>query len=261
MKHISIDQAEIARTGGFEPTEVTFKMEGHLSEEAYNYFRDTPDGDFKKQLKYFLNKEDEDMKQEEKSSGQLYKEMQDRCGLEVGDTVKVVRTAADYEMGWALPNLKNQLGYVGCKGTIHKDAGQAGFIIRFKVDLVYLPFFCLQLVEKAPKFDFSDFETVKKLHREMWQWLEDNPTKNKEEWPRWESNGGDVPDADNECFLCEYTFRVKSDGLNCAEVCPANWLADESPENGCVDTLFGAWLYASADLTRRRIAKAIKNAV
>lgn len=44
------------------------------------------------------------------------------------------------------------------------------------------------------------------LHREMWTWLADNPSKRKEDWPRWISNGGDVEAVTASCFCCEYTF-------------------------------------------------------
>ena len=44
---------------------------------------------------------------------------------------------------------------------------------------------------------------LKKLHRELWQWLADNPNLKKKHWPRWKFNGGDVQDATNQCFACE----------------------------------------------------------
>lgn len=46
-------------------------------------------------------------------------------------------------------------------------------------------------------------EEYKKLHRELWQWLADNPDKEKSDWPRWKINGGDY-DVYGDCFACEF---------------------------------------------------------
>ena len=67
-----------------------------------------------------------------------------------------------------------------------------------------------------PNYDFSDLETVKSLHQELWKWIKNNPSKNKEDWPRWKQNGGDVPRVLSHCFYCEY------DNEGCDE-CPGDW--------------------------------------
>ena len=46
------------------------------------------------------------------------------------------------------------------------------------------------------------------LHRELWDWLYHHPSKIKEDWPRWEKNGGDIPYTKNDCFLCDYLNKV-----------------------------------------------------
>lgn len=43
-----------------------------------------------------------------------------------------------------------------------------------------------------------------KLHRELWQWLADNPDKEKINWPRWEGNGDNVEIVMTRCFPCGY---------------------------------------------------------
>lgn len=45
-----------------------------------------------------------------------------------------------------------------------------------------------------------------KKHREMWNWLADNPDKHKEDWPGWEERSNDLFSAieKNHCFLCGY---------------------------------------------------------
>jgi len=39
---------------------------------------------------------------------------------------------------------------------------------------------------------------------EWWKWLAKNPTKDKEDWPRLEIHGGDVPRMFAYCPCCEY---------------------------------------------------------
>jgi len=80
---------------------------------------------------------------------QAYKIMQDNCGIEVGDTVKVLRKAKDYENGW------------GCVGTFSSNYRKNGVVenideklgirVLFENDKELFPFFVLELVKKAPK--------------------------------------------------------------------------------------------------------------
>ena len=49
-------------------------------------------------------------------------------------------------------------------------------------------------------------------HKEMWTWLSENPEKEKDDWPGWESNGGEYPFAAFWCFACQYALsKVKKD--------------------------------------------------
>jgi hypothetical protein len=57
---------------------------------------------------------------------------------------------------------------------------------------------------------------LKKLHRELWQWLADNPDQWKSGWPRWE----EVGETMNNCFACEAAgedkqYRFASDCRRC----------------------------------------------
>lgn len=40
----------------------------------------------------------------------------------------------------------------------------------------------------------------------MWEWLTENPLKEKEDWPEWEENGGKFQ-ALSHCFACEYNLQ------------------------------------------------------
>ena len=49
----------------------------------------------------------------------------------------------------------------------------------------------------------------------MWQWLSDNPNKNKRDWPRWKRNGGDIekPYYSAHCFACGYADKSTIENL------------------------------------------------
>lgn len=55
-----------------------------------------------------------------------------------------------------------------------------------------------------------------KNHRIMWNWLADNPDKEKVDWPGWVDYPGRIRAG---CFLCEYTI---SRDLSCSK-CPLDW--------------------------------------
>lgn len=61
-----------------------------------------------------------------------------------------------------------------------------------------------------------------KLSLELWSWFTANPDKEKEEWPRWERNGGDIPAVPNDCFCCQYVKEQTGQlgGDHCLSVCP-----------------------------------------
>lgn len=55
-----------------------------------------------------------------------------------------------------------------------------------------------------------------KLHRELWNWLADNPGEGKRDWPRWEEIEAEYGKIKNLCFACHYC------GNNCLK-CPFDW--------------------------------------
>ena len=59
------------------------------------------------------------------------------------------------------------------------------------------------------------------LHREHWDWIYRHPTKEKEDWPRFKHNGGDIPRPLNDCFLCEYVLD-ELNRISCS-LCPIEW--------------------------------------
>ena len=89
-------------------------------------------------------------------------------------------------------------------------------------------------------------KTNEELHREMWNWLAENPEKSKKDWL--EDNGytGDKYLL-NECFACDEC------GGHCSE-CPL----DERVIR-CDGGLFNAWWNTTDMDTKSRLAKVIAN--
>ena len=54
------------------------------------------------------------------------------------------------------------------------------------------------------------------LHKELWNWLSENPTKTKFDWPKWKKLRK-KPIPTNYCFACE-AASCKS-----CENCPLDW--------------------------------------
>ena len=80
---------------------------------------------------------------------------------------------------------------------------------------------------------------MKKLHRELWTWVAENPGSVKDEWPRWVENGGDIPCVHAHCFACAIAIleQKKQDYfIRMCETCPISWggtvCTDEDSEYG-----------------------------
>ena len=62
-------------------------------------------------------------------------------------------------------------------------------------------------------------------HKELWDWLANNPGQPKSAWPGW-SYYPDIKEEYNECFACEYVIRYMKAPLYfvpCADHCPLVW--------------------------------------
>jgi hypothetical protein len=58
-----------------------------------------------------------------------------------------------------------------------------------------------------------------KLHILLWRWLAETGSNNKTNWPEWAYNKGNVPTADNDCFMCERVGFDDGGDPNCQH-CP-----------------------------------------
>lgn len=80
---------------------------------------------------------------------EAYLAMQEASGIKVGDTVRVLRKAADFEMGWGQvwdsPKMDD---YIGRECEVTSVDGRSGVIIGGWC----FPFFVLEKIADAPRF-------------------------------------------------------------------------------------------------------------
>ena len=98
-------------------------------------------------------------------------------------------------------------------------------------------------------------------HKELWNWLAENPGKDKHEWPGWKAyhNGRFVESC---CYACVYdTVKGAEEGcLDCCKYCPLEW-----PGNlacGEKHSLYEEWGNANAENyyeTASNLARKIAN--
>lgn len=72
---------------------------------------------------------------------------QKHCGIEEGDTVKVLRKAESKEEGWRIAWNPHMDGFVG--QTLTVNLIQEGRGLQCASEYYWFPFFVLQLIEKA----------------------------------------------------------------------------------------------------------------
>lgn len=102
-------------------------------------------------------------------------------------------------------------------------------------------------------------ELVKELHTELWLWATEYPYLEKENWPRWERNGGDLKEVSARCFPCEYK-RQNREGLylcHCVLDFPG-WRETAMSDKECLGGLFNKWKSATGS-KRSALAKKIAN--
>lgn len=79
-----------------------------------------------------------------------YLAMQEASGIKVGDTVRVLRKAADGEMGWNNEWDDDEMdGYVGREWQVTEVYGDCGVLLNRGC---YFPFFVLEKIKGAPRF-------------------------------------------------------------------------------------------------------------
>ena len=105
-------------------------------------------------------------------------------------------------------------------------------------------------------------EKVIELHRELWDWLYHNPDKGKEDWPKWDFNGGEHEKVKSNCFLCEYTGDSYGPTVDdCLSSCPLEWPGGTCTFNSTSEIipLYDAWSDARSLKLRTKLAKKIRD--
>ena len=79
-------------------------------------------------------------------------------------------------------------------------------------------------------------------HKELWDWLGENPDKSKCDWDGWVLNGGKYEIANSYCFACEYDCKYSGDDDTC-DCCSLVWPNEVKCDEGdeCDPSLYENW--------------------
>lgn len=110
-------------------------------------------------------------------------------------------------------------------------------------------------MNKVAKFNHT-------AHKELWNWLAQNPDKQKRDWGGWEENGGEYQygGAYEYCFACDYEnerndyWQDSDDGCR---YCPLAWTED----NPCTtqNSLYLRWIRENNLEQRAKLAVQIRD--
>jgi hypothetical protein len=97
---------------------------------------------------------EKDQEEEPMTLQDAYLAMQEASGIKVGDTVRVLRKAEDFEMGWSADWASSYMDkYVGETGVVKECDGGNGFRVQFPDgEDWHFPFFVLEKIKDAPRF-------------------------------------------------------------------------------------------------------------
>jgi hypothetical protein len=94
-------------------------------------------------------------------------------------------------------------------------------------------------------------EDYRAAHIELWKWLHDNPSEDKEDWPGWAKYGFVV----RNCFACDYACELED--FNECERCP---IREKTGECDFSYSIWNRWRDAETDRTRKKYAAIIRDA-
>lgn len=102
-------------------------------------------------------------------------------------------------------------------------------------------------------------------HRELWNWLAENPASYKEDWPGWEQVIKEYPElatrveiAGSHCFACYANNRFTFGGCSdCVLDWPGEDCCNDNPDDG--EGLFLRWDDAKTPETRKELAMQIRD--
>ena len=94
-----------------------------------------------------------------------------------------------------------------------------------------------------------------KVCRDLWQWIADNPDKDKWQWSDWTLNGGKIPNCKSDCPLCEYS---NLHNLSCSSCLLFGEGKELEQEGNCLDDESPFWRWDSSEDTIVRRAMALE---
>ena len=98
--------------------------------------------------------------------------------------------------------------------------------------------------------------------RDLWNWLGENPGRDKQSWPGWRSNGGDIQTMVALCPCCEYVHRGKNRKCRIEKShCPLSGLWHDTDKSvRCVTGYFAKWENVTDPESNSLIAFKIRDA-
>lgn len=89
---------------------------------------------------------------------------------------------------------------------------------------------------KEPVMNNTEKRRLLLLDAEKFDWCAANPDKEKEDWPRYEKNGGDAPNSFFDCYVCVISKREEQIGGSFYNECVANCIIDWGGQKpGCLE--------------------------
>ena len=103
-----------------------------------------------------------------------------------------------------------------------------------------------------------DFDRYHKRHIKLWTWLEDNPTKRREDAPFWKENGGKWNIDTGYCFAC-YVADSNDSSITkgCEVICPINSYPHSTTLCGCKNSPYAKYTDSKSMKTKSKWAKII----
>lgn len=90
-------------------------------------------------------------------------------------------------------------------------------------------------------------------HKELWNWLSENPDKEKADWPGWKHNGGQYYSR-ADCFCCDYARPITIPGDYYCPLCTSC----NGTIGWCLDGLYYQWDEAEG-AERAELARQIRD--
>lgn len=153
-----------------------------------------------------------------------YVEDQNKCGLKVGDRVKVVRKEESYEGGWRNMWVTSMDNYIGRTFEVLQIAGAHGIGLCDEGLFNCFPYFCLEKVEDEDSKQDAITQTQDDENLDSVDYYRDRMNEKRQNFAPFEieihrARAGLI-DADITCPCCEGASSVKCSVSGSSRTCP-----------------------------------------